>query len=116
LLRFASTVICLTVSVSFLLFAVNQTKAASAHQREQVASIAPVSDAAQPVKPVSHPSSSAVSLRQAVDKLAAELTSPFSGAVAEGSQWADRSAKLLLALMVYGFGLGYLARVLRVRT
>ena len=31
------------------------------------------------------------------------------------SQWAIRGVRLLLALLVYGFGLGYLARVIRVR-
>jgi hypothetical protein len=31
------------------------------------------------------------------------------------SQWLIRSTKLLLALLVYGFGLGYLARVIRMR-
>ena len=44
------------------------------------------------------------------------LTSPFSGIVsASSSEWADHGVRLLLALLVYGFGLGFLARALRVR-
>jgi hypothetical protein len=35
--------------------------------------------------------------------------------VSSSSEWTTRSVKLLLALLVYGFGLGYLARVVRVR-
>jgi hypothetical protein len=31
------------------------------------------------------------------------------------SEWATRATKLLLALLVYGFGLGFLARLLAVR-
>jgi hypothetical protein len=32
------------------------------------------------------------------------------------SQWAIRGVNVLLALIVYGFGVGFLARVIRIRT
>ena len=42
--------------------------------------------------------------------------SPFSSVVSASSgEWADRGARLGLALVIYGFGLGFVARMLRVR-
>ena len=55
-------------------------------------------------------------VRRAIDNASAALTSPFSGIVSSSDgEWAARSAELLIALALYGFGLGYLARVLRIR-
>ena len=51
-----------------------------------------------------------------LDEASTELTSPFAGVVSgTHSEWASRGGKLVLALIIYGFGLGYLARVVRVR-
>ena len=42
-------------------------------------------------------------------------TAPFADVVSASSgEWAARGAKLGLALVIYGFGLGFLARMLRV--
>lgn len=110
LLRLAAFVICLIVIASFVSFAVVQTKSASGHQGEQAAS--PVGDA----KPIpSEHSRHEGSVRKALDEASAELTSPFDGIIHSSSEWATRGFKLLLTLIVYGFGLGFLARVLRVR-
>jgi hypothetical protein len=105
LLRIASLVICLIVIASYAIFAVGQTKSASTHQQEAInGPSAPVA--------VKHESG----LHEAIDEASDELTSPFAGIVSSSSgEWAVRSVKLLIALVVYGFGLGYLARVLRVR-
>lgn len=55
-------------------------------------------------------------MHKAIDEASGQLTSPFSGIVSgSSSEWATRGAKLVLALLVYGFGLGYVARALRVR-
>jgi hypothetical protein len=111
LLRIASIVICLIVIGSFVVFAVQQTGSASGHQREALSE--------QP-KTGSGSGSSAHGneggLHRALDDTAAALTSPFSGIVsASKSEWGDRAVRLLLALLVYGFGLGFIARTLRVR-
>jgi hypothetical protein len=56
------------------------------------------------------------SARKRIDEASNALTSPFSAVVgSSSSEWSSRIANLLLALAVYGFGLGFLARVLRVR-
>jgi hypothetical protein len=103
----ASVAICLIVAVSFGIFAINQTTTASQHQQELVGTAEPASGSH-----VTHQSA----LHKTIDHAARDLTSPFSGLITTGSgEWADRGVKLLLSLLVYGFGLGYLARVLRVR-
>ena len=51
------------------------------------------------------------------DDAANTLTSPFAGITSDtSSEWTIHTVKLLLALAIYGFGLGFLARVLRVGT
>jgi hypothetical protein len=118
LLRLASFVICLIVIASFVVFAVDQTKSASGHQQEVVASGSPVATNGSgvtgqaPTTGASHKSS----IHKAIDEASGDLTSPFSSIVSSSSsEWAERGSRLLLALLVYGFGLGYLARAIRVR-
>jgi hypothetical protein len=55
-------------------------------------------------------------VHKALDEASGQLTSPFAGVMSgSSSEWATRIVELLLALVVYGFGLGYIARALRVR-
>jgi hypothetical protein len=116
-LRLVSIVICLIVLASFALFAVNQTSSASTHQQEKVNSAASgstVTPAGAASPHAKHSQEGAP--RKAIDDVAEALTSPFSGVTAgSSSEWVTRGVSLLLALIVYGFGLGFLARVLRVR-
>ena len=103
---------CVIVAVSFAIFAVGQTSTASSRQREAVAASGPAAAAVAAPHAAGHESS----VHRTIDDVAGALTSPFSGVVAQSSgEWAVRGVKLLLALLVYGFGLGYLARSLRVR-
>jgi hypothetical protein len=112
LLRISSILICLIVASSFLVFAANQTKAASANQQEQVAAITPGSAPPPKTQSGSHEGT----LRKDLDDASNALTSPFAGIVSDSSsEWATRGGRLILALLVYGFGLGFLARTLRVR-
>jgi hypothetical protein len=110
LLRLASFAVCLIVIASFVSFAVVETKSASGRQGEEAAS---PTGASKPIP--SNSSRNEGSVRKALDEASAELTSPFDGLISSSSEWATRGVKLLLALVVYGFGIGYLARVLRVR-
>jgi thiol:disulfide interchange protein len=104
-MRLASRVICLIVIASFVLFAVNQTsKASQGQQREVTGESAPVTN-----KP-EHQST----LHKTIDEASDELTSPFAGITSESSnQWVIHGANLLLALLIYGLGLSFLARTLR---
>lgn len=101
--------ICLIVVASFVIFATGQTKSASKQQTEAVSGNASTSSSGTPP---AHQSG----LHKTIDEASNELTSPFAGVVSgSDSEWVIRGVKLLLALAVYGFGLSYLARVLRVR-
>ncbi len=118
LLRFASIAICIIVVASFALFVIDQTKSASSHQTEEITGAAPVTASSGPGARGSPGTSSAheSTLHKTIDEASEQLTSPFAGVVSgSSSEWVIRGVKLLLALAVYGFGLGYLARVLRVR-
>jgi hypothetical protein len=119
LLRLASTAICLIVIASFVLFAINETKSASGRQQEALANGGSAATTTTGSQSSSGTATSAPkregAVHKAIDEASGKLTSPFSGALSSSSEWVTRSGKLLLALLVYGFGLGYLARMLRVR-
>jgi hypothetical protein len=77
-------VCCALVSVSFLMFARDQVSGAFKHQQSEF-----------------------------IDQAASALTSPFHSIVQRGSQWVLHGIPTVLALLVYGVGLGYLARYSR---
>lgn len=107
LLRLASWIICLIVVASFIVFVVDQTSAASTHQQEELGGAAHTSKTSP-----KHEST----LHKKIDETSDFFTSPFAAAVSgSSSQWVIHGVKTVLALLIYGLGLGYLARVLRVR-
>ncbi|HEX4187016.1 MAG TPA: hypothetical protein VHY83_03875 [Solirubrobacteraceae bacterium] len=108
-----SIVACVIVIASFVLFAVNQTSEASTHQQRLLSGeVTTASGEATPPATTSKKSS----LRKTVDEASEWLTSPFDSLTsASNSQWANHAILLLLALAIYGFGVGFLARTLRVR-
>ena len=112
-LRLASIVLCLIVIASFVLFVVDQTSSASAHQQ------AVVNNSASGIEGASAEKSSAPrkgSARKVIDEASETVTSPFSFATeSTTSEWLIHGIDLVLALVVYGFGLGFVARVIRVR-
>jgi hypothetical protein len=112
LLRFASFVICAIVIASFAIFALNQTSTASKHQSEEVSN-GPSSAVTEAAGRASKTHEGSV--HKAIDEASSQLTSPFAGVVSGSSEWLTRGVELLLALVVYGLGFGYLARVLTVR-
>jgi hypothetical protein len=118
-LHLASVFICLIVIASFTVWAVDQTSNASAHQQEVLndevkPTTAAVNGPAGASAKSSAPHESAV--HEAIDEASKAFTAPFDGITAGwSSEWLIRSANLGLALLVYGFGLGYLARLIRVR-
>lgn len=116
-LRLASFVLCLIVITSFALFAINQTSKASAHQQQELNNAAPATAVGPaPGSATPHAQSGKSSARKVIDEASDAITSPFSAATdATSSQWLAHAINLLLALLVYGFGLGFLVRVIRVR-
>jgi hypothetical protein len=117
LLRLLSRIACLIVLASFTWFAVEQAGSASAHQQQELNASAPASTAASPTKSSAKATGKTESsLRKAIDEASSAITSPFSAATAGWkNEWAIHGTLTLLALLIYGFGLGFLARVLRVR-
>ena len=105
LLRAASVLLCLVVAVSMLLFAVNQTSTASGHQQEELTG-----------QTTGSHNGKQSSVHRTIDEVAEAVTSPVSGVAASNNSWSEHALRLLFALAVYGFGLGYLARVLRLRS
>ncbi len=116
LLTWASVAACLIVAVSFAIFALDQTSSASNRQQEEVSG-QPVSTATStaPGAPAGEaPRESTI--HKTIDEVSAKLTSPFSGITAgSSSEWVVRGVGLLGALLLYGLGVGYLARVIRIR-
>jgi hypothetical protein len=51
--------------------------------------------------------------REFIDQAASALTSPFHSIVQSDSQWVLHGIPTVLALLVYGVALGYLARYSR---
>jgi hypothetical protein len=97
---------CGLVIASFVIFARDQVAGASKQQANALAS-APVT----PV-PASKPKQAGQPGRF-IKGAATKLTSPFASIVKSGNAWVDHGVPTLFALLVYGVGLGYLARYSR---
>lgn len=114
-LRLASVVLCLIVVASFVLFVVDQTGSASAHQQAEL-NHETTTTTSDPQAHGRWSSGSSGSPRRTIDEVAEAITSPFSFATdATSSEWLSRGIALALALLVYGFGLAFVARTIRVR-
>jgi hypothetical protein len=115
-LRTAAIVASAIVLVSFGLFAIDETRDAS---NRSVAGIAGLdaTRAANPTASEERARERAHSkAREAIDDADDILVTPFAP-VTDGSSssWARRGVPTLLALLVYGFGLAFLARFMRGR-
>ena len=109
-LRLTAFACCALVVASFAMFARDQIAGASQHQQtELVAGARPAAAPAGPVKPHAQP-------RRFIDSAAKTLTTPFSAIVESTNQWVKHGLPALFAVLVYGLGLGYLARFSAART
>jgi hypothetical protein len=97
---------CLLVAASFVMFARDQMAGASQTQANAVA-LHPTYAPPPPPKPESQPG-------RFINSAARTLTSPFHSLVENSnSVWVKRLIPALLAFLVYGVGLGFLARYSR---
>jgi len=116
LLRTAAFVASAIVLVSFGLFAIDETRDAS---NRSVAGIAGLeaTRAADPTASEERARERAHSkAREVIDDADDILVTPFAPVTADSSSsWARRGIPTLLALLVYGFGLAFLARFMRGR-
>jgi hypothetical protein len=102
-------VCCGLVLASFALFARDQLAGASKHQQTELVT----GGARQPVvvrRRVRHQPGQP---RRFIDAAANTLTSPFRSIVQSDSQWVLHGLPAIFAVLVYGVGLGYLARFSR---
>jgi hypothetical protein len=98
---------CALVAASFAMFARDQVAGASKHQQNELIAGAQTTTGAIPVhKATGQP-------RRFIDAAAGDLTAPFKSVVQSDSSWVVRGVPTIVALLVYGVGLGFLARYTR---
>lgn len=106
-LKLAAFVCCGLVAISFAMFARDQVAGASEHQQsELVAGTPSTADAPALTHRHSQP-------RRFIDGADKTLTSPFAAIVQSNDAWVKRGLPTIFALLVYGVGLGFLARFSR---
>lgn len=98
--RVIAIVTSVIVLVSFGLFAIDQLAGASEEQQAEVVG----ADVTLP-SPHAEPQP-----RRFIDGAARDLLRPFAPLVTSTNAWGERTLPTLVALLVYGFGLGFLAR------
>jgi hypothetical protein len=103
----ASRLACLIVIAWFVVFAVDQSKAAASHQVGELEGGSQSTQAKPPAK------QSATTKR--LDEVAKALVSPFASLSSGGSPWRVHIVDTLLVLLIYGVGFGFLARIVRLR-
>ncbi len=108
-LRLLAFVCCALVVASFAMFARDQMAGASQHQQTELVAGAPSTAPTAPAKPHAQP-------RRFIDQAAKVLQTPFDAIVQSSNQWVKHGLPALFALVVYGLGLGYLARFSSART
>jgi hypothetical protein len=116
LLRTVSVVASAIVLLSFALFAVDETRDASAKSAAAVAGLE-ATRASDPSPRQERARERAHSrTREAVDDADDVLLTPFSPVVSSSeSSWVRRGVPALIALVIYGFGVSFLARYARGR-
>ena len=108
-LRLTAFACCALVMASFAMFARDQMAGASQHQQsELVAGAHPTTASSTPVKHAQP--------RRSIDDAATALTKPFEAIVQSSNLWVKHGLPALFAVLVYGLGLGYLARFSAART
>jgi hypothetical protein len=108
-LRLTAFACCALVVASFAMFARDQMAGASQHQQtELVAGARPTAASSTPVEHAQP--------RRSIDAAAKVLTGPFDAIVQSPNPWVTHSLPAVFALLVYGLGLGYLARFSAART
>ena len=112
-LRTAAILVSAVVVLSFVLFAIDELNGASARNEAKLAQDLEANPppAAERQREKDHGA-----VREAIDDANDVVVSPFQGIVSsDDSRWAQRGVPALLALIVFGFGLGFLARFMRGR-
>jgi hypothetical protein len=102
-------VCCGLVIASLALFVNDQLKQGSAHQVALLAHTGPPTPATTGQHQAAQP-------RRFIDGASHDLTSPFDSIVSSNSPWVNHMVPDVLALLVYGGGIGFVARYSRGRS
>jgi hypothetical protein len=117
LLRFVSVVASLIVLLSFVMFAIDESRTASNASTRAIAGQAAAAEPDPTAREETLRERAHSKPREAVDDADDILIKPFAWASeGSGSRWARKGVPTLLALLVYGFALGFLARAVRMRS
>ncbi|HEY8770718.1 MAG TPA: hypothetical protein VIM03_09250 [Thermoleophilaceae bacterium] len=118
LLRFIAISVCAIVALGFLLFAIDELNAGSQTQQSKIDQSADGKTAVV-VPPAPSPQDEAIrerqhgKVREAIDDANDVLLTPFSQLVSTSkSNWVTHGVPAVLALLVYGFGIGFLANMM----
>ena len=112
-LRYLAISLSLIVALGFTLFALEDFGRASERSEQRIAGYAAASPSPTGERERERRHGGA---REMIDDVNDVLLSPFAGLTAnETSRWARRGVPAMLGLLVYGFGLGYLARFMTAR-
>jgi hypothetical protein len=106
-LRTAAIALSLVVAAGFCMFAFDEFDRASSGQRERLAGYEHSAPTA--VGEIQREKRHSTA-REYIDDANDVLLKPFVGVATSGSRWAQRGVPTVLALLTYGFLLGYLAR------
>jgi hypothetical protein len=111
ILRTAALVAGAVVALSFGLFALDETREASQRSVERLEGLR-ATRSADPTPTEERARERAHSApRELIDDANDMLVAPFAGVVgADAGKWTRRGVPALIALVVYGFGLSFLAR------
>ena len=116
LLRLGAVAASLIVLASWALFAIDESKAATGRTAREVAGQKAAGVPAPTASQERARERAHSRVRETLDDANDILVSPFAS-LTDGMQgaWFPRTAAMLLALCIYGFGGGYLARYMRGR-
>ena len=111
-LRAISYAACALIIIGFVAFSYDQIWVVSDQAQKQIANaeLADPSPAGERAREHEH-----TKARETIDDANDALLKPFAGIATTTQPWLSRLIPTLLALLVYGFGLGYLASLARGR-
>jgi hypothetical protein len=109
-LRLTALVTAMLVLASFGLFARDQFSGASKNQQQRIV------DGAPHVPGLARRSTRHKQPRRFIDGAAHKLESPFASVVDSPDSWVKHGVPAFLGLLVYGAGLGFVARYAHGRT
>ena len=115
-LRAVAIVACLFVTAGWCGFALDEVSKASKESQEEIAGRHATTQADPSPDEERAREAAHSGARELIDDVNDVLLTPVAWvADGSGSKWVRRSVPALLALLIYGFGLGYIARYARGR-